>query len=100
MLSLGCRRALIVLFGLLLNVIIEQLILTLFILKAGVGALSLRCQAILIELVELERLAVLHPHVLARRQAVQVEDQMEHLLVALLVVERDDWNAIIDLICE
>ena len=100
MLSLGCRRALIVLFGLLLNVIIEQLILTLFILKARVGALSLRCQTIFIELVELERLAVLHPHVLARRQAVQVEDQVEHLLVALLVVERDDWNAIIDLVGE
>ena len=74
MLGLGCRRALIVLVGLLLNVIIEQLIITLFILKAGVGALSLRCQTILIELVELECLAVLHPHVFARRQAVQVED--------------------------
>ena len=100
MLGLGCRRALIVFVGLLLDVIIEQLIITLFILKAGVGALSLRCQTILIELVELERLAILHPHVLARRQAVQVEDQVEHLLVALFVVERDNWNAIIDLIGE
>ena len=84
----------------LLNVIIEQLIITLLILEAGLGALSLRGQTILIELVKLKRFAILHPHVLARRQAVQVEDQVEHLLVALLVVERDNWNAIIDLVCE
>ena len=64
--------------GLIIDVIIEQLVIALFILKGGravaLPALLLRGQAILIELVQFKRLAVLHPHILARRQAIQIED--------------------------
>ena len=57
-------------------------------------------RSLLVQLVKFEGVAILLADVLARRQTVQVEYQVQHLFVALLVVERDDRNAVVDLVRE
>lgn len=54
----------------------------------------------LLQVLQLESLAVLFTDVLALGQAVKVEDQMHEFLVGLVIVERNDGDAVIELIPE
>ena len=55
---------------------------------------------LVIKFVELKGIPVLDPDIFTSRKTVQVEDQMEHFFVGLLVVERNDWDSIINLVCK
>ena len=55
---------------------------------------------LVIQLIEFKCLSVLHSDILTRGQTVQIEDQVEHLLVGLFVVEGDNGDAIVDLVGE
>lgn len=49
------------------------------------------------EFEEFEGLPILFSHIVCLRQAVQVVDKMHHFFILLIIVERDDGNAIINL---
>ena len=43
---------------------------------------------------------VLFPHIICLRQAVKIVDEMHHFFILLIIIERNDRNAIIDLECK
>ena len=88
---------LVVLFFLLLeSIIIEYLvaILSRLVLKITMQLLSLR------QLEQFERLPVLLAHIIGSCKAIEVVNEMQHLLISLVVIEWNDWDAVIDLECE
>ena len=58
----------------------------------------LRC--LFVELIEFKCFSVLFPDILACSQTVKVENEMKHLFVCLVMVERNYWNSIVNLIGE
>lgn len=53
-----------------------------------------------LQILELESLSVLLSDIVALSETVKVEDQMHQLFIALIIVEGDDWNAVVKLIPE
>jgi hypothetical protein len=52
------------------------------------------------QLEELKCRPILFSDIRDSSEAVDVVDEVEHLLVGLIVVERHDWNAVVDVECE
>ena len=53
-----------------------------------------------LQVFQLEGLSVLFPHIFTLSETVEVEDQMHQFLVCLVLIERNDWDAIVQLIAE
>ena len=53
-----------------------------------------------LQVFQLEGLSVLFPHIFTLSETVEVEDQMHQFLVCLVFIERNDWDAIVQLIAE
>lgn len=53
-----------------------------------------------LQILELESLSVLLSDIVALSETVKVKDQMHQLFIALIIVEGDDWNAVVKLIPE
>ena len=49
------------------------------------------------ELEKLKGLPVLIPDIIHSRQAIQIVNQMQHFFISLVIVERDNWDSIINL---
>ena len=75
---------LLLLLEIILLVYIVEVIFLAIVLLVLLLVLTIR-----IELVKLEGLPVLHSYILARRQTIQIKDQMKHLFICLFVVK---WN--------
>jgi hypothetical protein len=60
------------------------------------------CTGVLLvgEFVQLEGFSVLFTHVLYLRQTLEVVDQVHHLFIVRVVVERNDRDAVVDLVSE
>jgi len=54
----------------------------------------------LLQVLQLESLSVLFPHILALCKAVKVENQVHEFFVGLIIVERYDRNSVIQLVAE
>ena len=54
-------------------------------------------QLSLSQLHKLECFLIFHPDIIAVFKAVKIELQMEHLLVSWIVIEVDNWHAVVQL---
>ena len=54
----------------------------------------------LLQILQLECLSVLFPHIFALSKAVEVEYQVHKLLIGLVIVERNNGNSIVQLVAE